>query len=86
MFVFSAATMLEELQRHTPALMGDIRDIANLHRPTAMEYAALPALPIDKAVMEKTTRLALLPARFDWADLGTMEAVERIKASGTEKS
>ena len=38
-------------------------------------YQAVPALPIDKAVMEHAERIALVPCDPGWSDLGSWQAL-----------
>jgi mannose-1-phosphate guanylyltransferase len=38
-------------------------------------YDALPQVPIDVAFMEQTSHVACVPARFDWNDVGSWQAV-----------
>ena len=38
-------------------------------------YASLPDIPIDVAFMEQTSHVACVPARFDWNDVGSWQAV-----------
>jgi mannose-1-phosphate guanylyltransferase len=40
------------------------------------QYAKLPKISIDYAVMEKAKGVACVPARFDWNDLGSWDALE----------
>lgn len=40
-------------------------------------FTALPELPFDKAIMEKTSRHVCLAANFAWDDLGSWEAIAR---------
>lgn len=37
------------------------------------------AISFDKAIMEKTTKLEVIKAGFDWQDLGSFEAIESFK-------
>ena len=39
------------------------------------EFAAAKSLSIDFAVLEKTTRAAVLPSNFPWSDLGTWKSI-----------
>ena len=44
-------------------------------------YSRLPVEVIDRSVMEKTDRLLLVPADFDWADIGNWaELGDRVRA------
>ncbi len=72
MFIFPAAVMLAELDRHAPDL------ITALRHQGADAYAALSKLSIDYAVMEKTQRACVMPVAFGWDDLGDWNAVERL--------
>jgi mannose-1-phosphate guanylyltransferase len=42
------------------------------------EYAALPAISIDYAVLEKDDDVAVLEADFEWDDVGSFAALERV--------
>ncbi len=41
-------------------------------------YDAVDAVSVDYAVMERTERAAVVPADFDWDDLGSWDALERV--------
>jgi len=43
----------------------------------AEEYPSLEKISIDFAVMEKATNTCVVPARFDWDDVGSWSAIER---------
>jgi mannose-1-phosphate guanylyltransferase len=44
-------------------------------------YGRLPVEVVDRSVMEKTDRLLLVPADFDWADIGNWsELGDRVNA------
>jgi mannose-1-phosphate guanylyltransferase/mannose-6-phosphate isomerase len=75
-FVWSARTILGEIEICAPALH---RALAPLRRDPrrssrdalARAYRRAPSLPIDTAVMERSHRVATLPVRFHWSDVGT---------------
>lgn len=81
-FVASAATLLEELDRHAPEVSAAAR--AAIAGGAALggrfylgpEFAQAPKLSIDYAVMEKTDRAAVAPATFAWSDIGAWDAVK----------
>jgi mannose-1-phosphate guanylyltransferase/mannose-1-phosphate guanylyltransferase/mannose-6-phosphate isomerase len=69
----------------------DIRDsaraaLANAQRRDreilleAAQFAAIRALPLDIAVMEQSTRGAVLPCEIGWADIGSWDEVWRNSA------
>ncbi len=75
-FVWRAATIIEELRRFQPELIDLIPahlTSAGLPTPDQLRrvYERLPTVSIDVAVLEKTEHLFLVPGRFDWSDLGS---------------
>jgi mannose-1-phosphate guanylyltransferase len=50
-------------------------------------YAKLPVEVVDRSVLEKTDRLLLVPAEFEWADIGSWaELGDRIRADSRGNS
>jgi mannose-1-phosphate guanylyltransferase/mannose-6-phosphate isomerase len=82
MFVFSAAAVLEELEHHAPAVLAACRRAVDRaeHRNGFIlldegSFASSPAISIDYAVMEKTTRAAVVPLDAGWSDVGDWGAL-----------
>ena len=81
MFVWKASVVMEEVCTHLPEMKQGLENImAALDTP--LEYKALgesfsrfPTISIDRGVMERTTRAVMVPARFDWNDLGSWSAL-----------
>jgi len=86
MFVMRADILLEELGRFEPALARDLEAIeASLHAdPEAVAdaglFARLPSLPIDKAVMERSARMVVVPCDPGWSDVGSWHALWELMA------
>ncbi|MCO5063619.1 MAG: mannose-1-phosphate guanylyltransferase/mannose-6-phosphate isomerase [Rhizobiaceae bacterium] len=81
-FVFSAATMIEEMRMHASGVLAAVskslegaRRDPDFLRLDAKALSAAPAISIDRAVMEKTERGAVIVAGFSWLDMGSWEAV-----------
>ncbi len=82
MFVFTAATMLEELQTYAPdvlaavrqAIDGATRDLDFIRLQTA-GFSASPNISLDYAVAERTSRIAVVPAALGWSDVGSWGAL-----------
>jgi mannose-1-phosphate guanylyltransferase/mannose-6-phosphate isomerase len=81
-FVFSAATMADELRALQPDILtaaAAALDKAGLDlgftRLDREAFSKAPKNSIDFAVMEKTTRAGVLPVSFDWSDIGGWGAV-----------
>lgn len=73
-FIFPASLMAAEVKRLMPrvsALIGRMTDAGSLKR----HWHRMPAISIDYAVMEKTRRIALIPASYGWIDVGSWQAV-----------
>ena len=82
MFVASAATLLAELESHTPELLGAVQQaLADSQRDLDFvrlgkaAFTAAPSISIDYAVMERTQRAAVVPAALGWSDLGSWDAM-----------
>src|SRR5260370_42325512 len=52
--------------------------------PDADAFAKAPAKSIDYAVMERTDKCWVVPARFRWSDLGTWDALLDVGAADSE--
>lgn len=82
MFMFKAARFLEELGQYAPEMLAAVRAAyasakADLDfvRIDADAFAKVPDNSIDYAVMEKTTRAAVIPVACDWSDIGSWSAL-----------
>ncbi len=86
MFVFSARTMLEELERYLPTLTEGLE--ALLKKPDAIEaiYPRLPKESIDYGVMEKSDRTSVLPASFPWSDVGSWDSAMTLYEADEQKN
>ena len=66
----------EEAQRHAPELHRALEPLRRSPRERSgrsvrRAYAAAPSLPIDVAIMERSSRVWTLPVAFRWSDVGT---------------
>jgi mannose-1-phosphate guanylyltransferase len=85
-FAWRVDVFLEELSRHGPRHLAGLKKVFDARRAgheaeaTAL-YKRLPVDVIDRSVMEKTDRLLLVPADFEWADIGNWaELGDRLRA------
>jgi mannose-1-phosphate guanylyltransferase / mannose-6-phosphate isomerase len=83
MFLFGAVRILDELEAHAPDIL---RAVEAAHgaltkapggawQVPLASYEAVPAQPIDKAVMERADRIAVAPCDPGWSDLGSWQAL-----------
>jgi mannose-1-phosphate guanylyltransferase/mannose-1-phosphate guanylyltransferase/mannose-6-phosphate isomerase len=81
-FLLPVRLLIEELSRLAPdilaacraALAGATRDLDFL-RLDESAFRACPSVSLDYAVMEKTDSAAVVPADFDWNDVGSWSAL-----------
>ena len=82
MFVFTAETLLEEMQLHAPDVLSAVRRAIE-GRDTDLDFirldpeafASAPDISIDYAVAERTHRAAVVPAELGWSDVGSWDAL-----------
>ncbi len=76
MFALRASTAVEEFRRHAPELIALLEPLCR--RPASIagpDYARLPDVSFDVAVMEKTTRGVVLPVDLGWSDIGSWKSL-----------
>lgn len=76
MFCCRCDVFLEELRRHGPEHYEGLLEVqaaraAGDEERAAKRYGALPSEAVDYTVMERTDRLLLVPASFQWSDVGS---------------
>jgi mannose-1-phosphate guanylyltransferase/mannose-6-phosphate isomerase len=81
MFVLGAKSYLDELARQAPEMHAAVSAAyragstdLDFFRP-GPEFLSCPADSIDYAVMERTDRAMVVPADFDWSDVGSWSAI-----------
>lgn len=72
MFVFHVETLLAELRKHCPDLMKAFAELKTAEADSLQKtFQTAPKISIDYAVMEKTSKAAMLPSTFGWSDVGS---------------
>ena len=79
-FVWTAATILEEIEAWMPDLHRSLAPLRRAGRRPGKEvlaraYRRAPSQAIDTGVMEKSRRVWTLPVRWRWSDVGTWESL-----------
>ena len=81
-FLMRASTLREDLQHFEPALTLAVKEAAQLAtqfwgstKLDAAAFAKARKISIDYAVMEKSTKVDVIQARYAWSDIGTWDAV-----------
>ncbi len=78
MFCFKARIYLEELQKYAPEVYKKSLDAWRKAENGCLEMNAsleIPSISVDYAVMEKSEKIKVVKAVFDWSDMGSFEAV-----------
>ncbi|MBV9735630.1 MAG: mannose-1-phosphate guanylyltransferase/mannose-6-phosphate isomerase, partial [Acidisphaera sp.] len=82
MFVFTAATLLEELAAYAPRVLAAAQEAVAKRRQdldfirlSPEAFSASPNISLDYAVAERTTRAAVVPADLGWSDVGSWGAL-----------
>jgi mannose-1-phosphate guanylyltransferase/mannose-6-phosphate isomerase len=81
-FMFRAATLLEAMQLHAPAVLNACKK-AYAHHSIDLEFirldseafAAAPNISIDYAVMEHTDKAVVVPCNTAWSDVGSWSSL-----------
>ena len=88
LFCFTAGTVIEALELHSPELMLRARAAFGLakvqHDVTRFDpesFATQPDISIDYAVMERASNVTMVPATFGWSDVGSWPAVAQTYAA-----
>jgi len=78
MFCFKAGIYLEELKKYSPEVYQkslqawEKAENGTLELETSLQ---IPAISVDYAVMEKSDKIKVVKADFQWSDMGSFEAV-----------
>jgi mannose-1-phosphate guanylyltransferase len=91
-FAWRLDVFVDELARFVPRHLAGLRKVlaargSGDEAAAAQLYKRLPVEVIDRSVMEKTDRLLLVPADFEWADIGNWaEMGDRVRADARGNS
>ncbi len=83
-FAWRADVFLAELAQHEPVMAKAIDAIArakDLDAALREGYGALPSISVDYAVLERSARVAVVPAKFPWSDVGSWDALAELTSA-----
>jgi len=91
MFVFTARTLLEELEAHAPDVLPAVRQAVadrtvdlDFIRLGVAAFSACASISIDYAVAERSSRAAVVPADLGWSDVGSWSALWELGAKDVD--
>lgn len=77
LFVWRADRFLEEVRTHAPEIAGAFPHLEAGN--VAAYFDACPSVAVDTAVLEKSDRVAVVRATFEWDDVGSWAALARTR-------
>jgi len=87
-FVGSLNTFMSEIKRVAPNLENSyngLSTVGDIHDPSYNEtYLSFPDLVIDYELAEKSDNLAVVPATFDWMDIGSFKDLHEANDSNEQ--
>ena len=95
MFCFTAGSLISELNLHAPELLELARacvalspraESAQMQELHAQSFAALPDISIDYALMERSDKVAVVAAAFDWSDIGSWHALRELVEADAQQN
>lgn len=89
MFCFTAGAIIAELETHAPEVLTVAQACvvsnfavsgarAAMHELPLERFEQAPDISIDYAVMERSERVSVIPATFDWSDIGSWSALSEL--------
>jgi mannose-1-phosphate guanylyltransferase len=85
MFVFKPSTLLSEMERQLPEMyeaMVIIREAIGSDKEQEVikeQFSKLESISIDYGIMEGANDVVVIPAAFDWSDVGHWAAVDEVR-------
>jgi len=77
MFIWRADLLLEEFKRFLPDLYRNLSKISCVN-DIEKAWPKMDSISVDYGIMEHSKKIALIPADFDWTDLGSWDALNEL--------
>jgi mannose-1-phosphate guanylyltransferase len=78
LFAWTGARLLTEIREHTPEIAPHLGRLAEGDVPGF--FSGVTPVSIDVGLLERSRAVAVLPGHFDWDDIGTWEALTRVRS------
>lgn len=82
LFVWRAADLLDQMERHTP----ELAELVPVLREGGTEefFRRAPTLSVDEGLLERSDRVGVVRATFAWDDVGAWDAVARTRPADAD--
>ena len=83
-FIWRTDSILKEIEQHLPGVFSCLQRFAaacdrlGFEAALAVYFQEVEAISIDYGVLEKSSRVAVIPSRFSWSDLGSWDALDEL--------
>jgi len=77
MFIWKASVFLDEARKYLPKLYANLQ-LINSSGDIPEVWPKIEPISIDYGIMERSRKIALIPASFYWTDLGSWDALTEI--------
>ncbi len=76
-YTFTIEDMISEFEKLQPEYFSIYQQLLSLDNSKKIIsiYKKSPNLPIDRAISEKSNQVSVIPARFNWSDVGEWKAI-----------
>jgi len=87
MFIWRADTILAEIKAYLPdvaaalsrvTFTNDVWELSDLDEQIAAVYASVASVSIDYGVMEKSSRVQVVPVEMGWSDVGSWSSLPEV--------
>jgi mannose-1-phosphate guanylyltransferase len=89
MFIWRVDYCWQQMRLHLPEVtepISSIKDEGELDHELHRVYPTLPSISIDYGLMEKCSDILCMESSFDWDDVGSWQALERIHPADEAKN
>lgn len=86
-FIARAEVLIELYKKHLPEVYEGLKMITEISDKEIRQekldeiYPTFKKVPIDTAIMEKSSEIVVIPADIDWRDIGTWDVVSEMEKS-----
>ncbi|HXC26191.1 MAG TPA: sugar phosphate nucleotidyltransferase [Gemmatimonadaceae bacterium] len=80
-FVWRVGDFLDEVRAHTPEVAPALKTLTNQSDSSGIDafFAMARSVSVDVGVLERSSRLFVIPGDFGWDDVGTWAALRRVR-------